>query len=144
MCDKDVWFVLHVTMMTLVGIINLIAFLIILEASDWQWLDSSDPISFSHSIFGIIAFGLVYIQIFMGIIRPNTESRFRKSFLYIHRTTGLLAFLFSSNFCKIYLIEYNVPEKPRITKWSINELFRYIKSEINFFSFLLFFLATES
>ncbi len=122
LCGKEVWFTLHATIMTLVGVINLIAFLVILSELDWQWVSVEDPLEFSHSIFGIFAFGLIYIQVsffllflnqfieaaefwilyeikmFIGVVRPKPESRRRKAFVVIHRTTGLLAFLFASRF----------------------------------------------
>ncbi len=67
LCGKDVWFVLHVIIMTLVAVINLIAFLVILSELDWRWVSVDRPLEFAHSIFGIFAFGLIYIQVKFSI-----------------------------------------------------------------------------
>merc|ERR1719468_69793 len=81
--------------MFFVAIFNLIGLLVILSDLDWKWVSIDKPLHFTHSIFGIVAMGLIYFQLFLGLLRPKKESRLRKGYKYVHGTVGITAFIFS-------------------------------------------------
>lgn len=63
--NTQIWFLIHFPLMASVVIISIVAFLIILSNANWQWVSlKSDPVFiFVHSIFGILAISLAFIQV---------------------------------------------------------------------------------
>ena len=59
----QLWFNIHRTLMTLVLIFSLIAFIIILAYLDWEWVEEDAMVEFAHSIIGILAIGFSVIQV---------------------------------------------------------------------------------
>jgi hypothetical protein len=57
------WFTLHPTLMMAVPLISLIGLLIVLSWHHWLWIEADEKIEFSHSIFGIVAISLAFVQV---------------------------------------------------------------------------------
>ena len=49
--------------MIFVVINSIVSFIVILADLNWKWVDSASPVSFAHSIFGILTVGLALIQV---------------------------------------------------------------------------------
>lgn len=49
--------------MAFVLLLSIIALLVILAHLDWKWISEEEPLQFTHSIFGIAAIGLSFIQV---------------------------------------------------------------------------------
>lgn len=60
---SGVWFLAHRAIMLTVTVLSLIGLVIILGALDWTWVESSDGLALVHSILGIIAISLAFIQV---------------------------------------------------------------------------------
>ena len=75
-CKMKIWFIFHFPIMISVFVISVIALLIILSDLNWTWVDTSDPLSFSHSIFGIVSIGLLPIQVIICIKTRRTKFNF--------------------------------------------------------------------
>jgi hypothetical protein len=88
----DFWFVVHRPLMILVSLVSVIALILILAQLEWKWLTlQSGSVSFSHSVFGILTISFAVIQVFMGILRPDKDSKHRHIFNNVHRAIGLLS-----------------------------------------------------
>lgn len=101
-CGAQAWLVLHVPVMIFAAIINLVSLLVILSEKNWKWIDPACTVEFVHSIFGIVSIGLLYLQIFLGLIRPKskkdpeTVSSCRKFWKFFHSMFGYSALICSS------------------------------------------------
>jgi hypothetical protein len=71
-CELQFWFVIHKPIMILVPIISFIGLLIILADMNWKWIDLSSPIQFSHSIIGLVALILSFVQVNFYTKKYNT------------------------------------------------------------------------
>lgn len=96
LCNIDFWFVIHRPLMIVVSLVSIVALILILVQLDWKWLTlQSGSVSFSHSLFGIITISFSVIQVIMGTIRPDKDSKYRHIFNIAHRIIGLLCMLFA-------------------------------------------------
>jgi hypothetical protein len=57
------WFTLHLTLMIAVPLISLAGLLIVLSWNQWVWLQPDENVEFSHSIFGIVAISLAFVEV---------------------------------------------------------------------------------
>lgn len=62
-CGSKIWFLIHRPFMIIVVVISITSFLVILSAKDWKWISSIKPLSFAHSIFGIVAISFSIFQV---------------------------------------------------------------------------------
>lgn len=90
-----IWFQIHRLALSIASIATLIGFFLILAQAKGQWVDNNNSRIFAHSILGIIIVCCSQIQIWMAIFRCHPNNRFRFIFNWMHRLTGLLAFLLS-------------------------------------------------
>ena len=121
LCGVKFWFVVHRPAMICVPIISIISFLIILSDENWTWIPLDEPAVFAHSIFGIVAIGFSFFQVFskyficriiffiikiskvlIAFLRCGPEHPKRFIFNHFHRTVGLTAFLCASINLTIY------------------------------------------
>ena len=113
---KQLRFHIHRSFMVLALILNIIALIVILIESKWNWITSNRKIPFAHSITGILSIILAVAQVplkfeifsinnllkrkfskvILGILRPDLKSEQRKLFNHVHRTFGILTFLLAS------------------------------------------------
>lgn len=88
---------LHRSFMALVIILSWASFFIILAELKGKWVDSSQGVSLAHSIIGIVAIGVSFIQGISGItkifIRPKKPAKFLR---YLHRLLGTFCFVLAS------------------------------------------------
>jgi len=93
----SIWFQVHRLALALAAIATLLGFFIILAEtqSAWEDLNADGPLLYAHSIMGVTIVGLATIQIWMALFRCHPGSRFRFIYNWVHRTTGLLAFILS-------------------------------------------------
>ena len=63
-CGVKTWFAIHRTLMVLVPLLSVIAFLVILSDLNWRWIREDEPLEFAHSIFGIFTISFSIIQVF--------------------------------------------------------------------------------
>ena len=97
LCGTKVWFGLHRPIMLLVPILTLTGFLVILADLDWKWVQTTPAKNFTHSIFGIVAMGLGFLQVLFAFCRPDPAHSKRFIFTWGHRLVGITCFLLSSN-----------------------------------------------
>jgi hypothetical protein len=93
----SIWFQAHRLALALAAIATLLGFFLILAETQSTWvdLDSDGPLLYAHSIMGVTIVGLATIQIWMALFRCHPSSKFRFIYNWVHRTTGLLAFVLS-------------------------------------------------
>eukprot|EP00794_Sanderia_malayensis_P007858 gene7858-8708_t len=88
---SPLWFQVHrCFMLASAGLMLIGFFVIIAEAKGWN--EELGP----HPIMGIIVVVLVSIQVVAGILRPGTNSSWRKVFNWVHRSTGVISFILAS------------------------------------------------
>lgn len=90
-----IWFQIHRLALSIASIATLTGFFLILSQTKGEWVDTDNSHLFAHSILGIIIVCCSQIQIWMAIFRCHPNNRFRFIFNWMHRLTGLLAFLLS-------------------------------------------------
>jgi len=91
-CKKDIWFVLHRTLMVLTWLLTMAGFLLIFYQSGWVWIYRSDE-SFDkngnpHPILGVVTTVLCFVQPFMALVRPHPGSSSRPLFNWMHWFVG--------------------------------------------------------
>ena len=79
-------------------ILMLIAVLIIFADLDWTWISPAQKAPFTHSIFGMVTFGLVTLQVLIGIFRPHQQSEHRFLFNYFHHYNAVVIYFLA---CKL-------------------------------------------
>ncbi|KAG5674315.1 hypothetical protein PVAND_004292 [Polypedilum vanderplanki] len=83
---KDIWFVCHVTCMSLTFILTLAGFIIIfIDIGEWR----TTP----HAVIGCIVFSLSIIQSFGAIFRPGPKDDDRPLFNWFHKAFGSITHL---------------------------------------------------
>ena len=65
LCGVQFWFNFHRILMTFVPVLSIISFIIIFSQLNWEWVSTSDSISFTYSILGILSICLSIIQVFL-------------------------------------------------------------------------------
>ena len=77
-CKKDMWFVLHRSLMVLTWVLTLAGFFLIFIELGWEWIGNrvtSDPkenkMQNPHHILGCVTTGLCFIQPIMALMRPH-------------------------------------------------------------------------
>jgi hypothetical protein len=63
LCGVQFWFNFHRFIMIFVTTLSVVSFIIILSQLNWSWV--SDSVSYTNSIFGILAICLSIIQVFL-------------------------------------------------------------------------------
>lgn len=81
---KDAWFVFHQFAMTLTWILTIAAVIII-------WIDVGEWRTSTHSVLGIIASVLCFIQPITAFFRPAPTDEARPIFNFMHGSVGKLA-----------------------------------------------------
>lgn len=96
-CGSHVWFILHFSLMIIVALFNIIALLVILSDLNWKWISTTRPLHFTHSVFGMMAMGLIFLQLLLGTIQTKfrKDSKLRKASQITHSTIGAIALVFS-------------------------------------------------
>jgi hypothetical protein len=66
--NNSLWFIVHMTLMSLTAMLTASAFLFALAGKGWKWTalpdeDASSKITFSHSIIGIFTISLTLLQV---------------------------------------------------------------------------------
>ena len=62
-CGSSIWLAVHRTLMLMVPILSITAFIVILANLNWNWVKPSQILKFIHSLFGIAAIALSLIQV---------------------------------------------------------------------------------
>ena len=74
-CKKDIWFVVHRTLMVLTWLLTMAGFLLIFYQSGWVWIyrpdESFDKNGNPHPILGCVTTVLCFVQPFMALLRPH-------------------------------------------------------------------------
>lgn len=96
MCGYPVWFPMHFFCALCCGLFSLAAFIVILAEKNFYWTSSNINVNFVHSILGVVGIGLCGVQFLYSMCRPSLGSSMRDLFNTLHRTIGVLAFLFST------------------------------------------------
>lgn len=87
---KDIWFVVHHAAMSLTWLLTISAVTIIwIELGEWR----TSP----HSVLGIIATVLCFIQPFTAFVRPGPNDPARPIFNFMHGSVGKLAHFLAGN-----------------------------------------------
>lgn len=81
---KDIWFVVHQVAMSLTWILTIAAVIII-------WIDVGEWRTSTHSLLGIIATALCFIQPLTAFFRPAPNDEARPIFNFMHGSVGKLA-----------------------------------------------------
>ena len=90
-----IWFQGHRTIALLATVATLLGFFLILVQTKAAWVKPSDGLGYAHSVLGGIIVCCALIQAWMALFRCHPESRYRFIFNWLHRITGVLAFLLS-------------------------------------------------
>lgn len=64
-CGGQVWFALHRPIMVSVLLLSIISLIVILADQEWKWIETTETLNFTHSIFGMAAIGLAFLQVKM-------------------------------------------------------------------------------
>jgi len=93
----SIWFQVHRLALALAAIATLLGFFLILVETQSTWVDlnSDGSMLYAHSIMGVLIVCFATIQIWMALFRCHPSSKFRFIYNWVHRTTGLLAFVLS-------------------------------------------------
>jgi hypothetical protein len=102
-----IWFQIHRLALCLAAVATLLGFLLVFSQVSGQWVNTDNGPLFAHSILGIIIVCCSQIQVWMSIFRCHPDNRFRYIFNWMHRLTGLLAFILSIP--TIFLIAFVLP-----------------------------------
>lgn len=89
LCRTRIWFAFHRPLMITTFLLTLIAFIIILSDQNWHWIDKDETLEFIHSLFGITAICLAFLQIFVALFRCKKDNCYRFIFNYMHSTFGI-------------------------------------------------------
>lgn len=81
---KDIWFIVHQVLMSLTWVLTISAVVII-------WVDLGEWRTSTHSLLGIIATVLCFIQPLSAFIRPAPDHNSRPIFNFMHGSVGKLA-----------------------------------------------------
>lgn len=81
---KDIWFVVHQFLMCLTWILTIAGVIII-------WIDEGEWDTTTHSLLGIVATVLCFLQPIVGFFRPAPDNDFRPIFNFMHGSIGKLA-----------------------------------------------------
>jgi hypothetical protein len=106
-----IWFQIHRLALCIAAIATLLGFFLILAQAEGQWTDNDNGRLFAHSICGVIIVCCAQIQVWMALFRCHPESRFRFIYNWMHRLTGLLAFILSIP--AIFLVTFILPKYHR-------------------------------
>lgn len=87
---KDVWFIVHQVSMSLTWLLTISAVIII-------WVDVGEWRTSTHSILGIIATSLCFIQPLTAFFRPAPDDEARPIFNFMHGSVGKLAHFIAGN-----------------------------------------------
>jgi hypothetical protein len=93
----SIWFQVHRLALSLAALATLLGFFLILVQAQSTWVDRNfdGPFLYAHSIMGVLIVCFATIQVWMALFRCHPSSKFRFIYNWIHRTTGLLAFVLS-------------------------------------------------
>lgn len=81
---KDIWFIVHQVSMSLTWLLTISAVVII-------WIDVGEWKTSPHSVLGIIATTLCFIQPLTAFFRPAPDDEARPIFNFMHGSVGKLA-----------------------------------------------------
>lgn len=107
--------------------------LAIFASNSWQWLPSD------HSIIGISAVSVLFLNIIGGLCRPGTESKFRKAFNIIHGLMGIAAISLGTT-ALVFGVQFFEPNyNYTIANWvglgmvvAMIPVFLFVRERINF------------
>ena len=93
----DIWFQMHRSILILATITTLVGLLLVLIKGDNEAVARNRDQNrlTAHQVFGYIIIGSAMLQVGIGIFRCTPQSPFRYIFNWIHRSVGILAFVFS-------------------------------------------------
>jgi hypothetical protein len=94
---EDIWFQVHRFCLVLAVTGTLLGFFLVLAEAGGQWVDPTQDgnSTFAHSIMGGIIVCCAFIQACMALFRCHPDSPFRFIYNWLHRNTGMLAFILS-------------------------------------------------
>ncbi|CRL04023.1 CLUMA_CG017141, isoform A [Clunio marinus] len=122
---KDVWFVIHSSSMALTWILTIIAIILI-------WIDVGEFKFSTHSLLGIIAASLCFIQPISAFFRPAPDDKARPIFNFMHGSVGKLAQLLAviTIFFATQMDRANLPD------WTKYVLISYVVAYLIFYAML--------
>ncbi|CAF3405760.1 unnamed protein product [Rotaria sp. Silwood1] len=93
----DIWFQMHRSILILAVITTLIGLVIVLVKGDNETVEHNRDKSrlTAHRVLGFIIVGSALLQVGMGLFRCGPQSPSRFIFNWIHRSVGIIAFVFS-------------------------------------------------
>ncbi|CAF3728653.1 unnamed protein product [Rotaria socialis] len=92
-CDKAVWYTVHLTLMSASAILTVLGFMFIFVYNKGGWVKEKEE--FAHAIVGVIVVGLAFFQPFIALFRCEPSSPYRFFFNYLHAFVGFVAFILS-------------------------------------------------
>jgi len=92
-----IWFQMHRAILILAAVTTLVGLLLVLINDNNHAVshNRNQNLLGAHQVFGYIVIGCAMFQVVMGIFRCAPQSRIRYIFNWIHRSVGILAFVFS-------------------------------------------------
>jgi hypothetical protein len=105
----SIWFQAHRLALAVAALATLLGFFLILAQTQSTWVDPNlyGQTLYAHSIMGVLIVSFATIQVWMALFRCDPSSKFRFIYNWIHRTTGLLAFVLSVP--TIFIVAYWLP-----------------------------------
>ncbi|KHJ81936.1 hypothetical protein OESDEN_18375 [Oesophagostomum dentatum] len=94
-----IWFHVHRTCTTLAIILTIASFICIFTANNWNWTGSGSQSSKwgkTHTMVGIFALGLCWMQPFISALRCNPSHPRRPYFNWAHRGIGVTAMILAT------------------------------------------------
>jgi hypothetical protein len=105
----SIWFQAHRLALAVAALATLLGFFLILVQTQSTWVDPNylGQRFYAHSIMGVLIVSFATVQVWMALFRCNPSSKFRFIYNWVHRTTGLLAFVLSIP--TIFIVVYLLP-----------------------------------
>ncbi|CAF1430615.1 unnamed protein product [Adineta steineri] len=103
------WFQAHRLALSVAALATLLGFFLILVQTKSTWVDvnTGGKLFYAHSIMGVLIVCFSMTQVWMALFRCHPESKFRFIYNWMHRITGIAAFILSTP--TIFVVTYGLP-----------------------------------
>lgn len=119
-CGKPHWFQIHRYLMGLVLVLTLVGILVIFAYNNWKFIgpDVKSRPTTIHPTLGVTTGALMFLNLVLGIVRPNIYSAYRIYFWFFHAFFGHISHLLAA-VTMFFGVMQNEACMPDWTKWVV-------------------------